>query len=197
MLHRKKSTSNITRMMVDVGEKQIPMVIYREYRRSWRVAVGQHSVNLRIPSSWQYGMPENPVQWGVEWTREKYRKQPEVFNHLFLKPPQHGHTYQTLFGNFLLMLQPADRRTAVGRISANTLHIRYPVDWKKQEQSDVLPKLISRVFAGHFHDPFSERVAILNEKFYRFHYSDISFKYNKSNWGRFRESPGNWARAGR
>ncbi|MCB0665857.1 MAG: M48 family metallopeptidase [Saprospiraceae bacterium] len=183
MLHRKKNTTNITKLMVDVDEKQIPMIIYRERRRSWRVAVGQHSVNLRIPTTWHYGMPENPVEWAVEWTQAKYRKQPEIFDHFFLRPPHDGQLYQTLFGAFVLSLLPVSRKTAAAKISGNIIQIRYPEIWGEREQSEVFPKLVSKVFAKDFHDRFSERVAILNERFYQFHYSDISFKYNKSNWG--------------
>ncbi|MBK8501957.1 MAG: M48 family metallopeptidase [Saprospiraceae bacterium] len=58
-----------------------------------------------------------------------------------------------------------------------------PQGWSEADQADVFPKLISKVFANQFHEFFAERVATLNARFYQFHYSDISFKYNKSNWG--------------
>jgi predicted metal-dependent hydrolase len=183
MLHRKKSTSQITKLVVDVGEQQIPMIIYRERRRSWRVALGQRSVNLRIPATWQYGMPSNPIDWAINWTKEKYRKQPRLFDHFFLALPQDGTLYQTLYGNYILRVKPVRRKTAAGKILNDILEIRYPDTWIDVEQADVFPKLISKIFTAEFRNQFSERVAVLNERFYHFHYSDISFKYNKSNWG--------------
>ncbi|MBK8501956.1 MAG: hypothetical protein IPL46_06970 [Saprospiraceae bacterium] len=131
MLHRKKSTSQITKLEVDVGMQKIPMIIYREHRRSWRVSLGQRSVNLRIPATWHYGMPENPVEWAVQWTREKYRKQPELFDHFFLETPHHGRIYNTLYGLYTLAVKPADRKTAGGKIAENTIEIRCPRDGQK------------------------------------------------------------------
>lgn len=183
MLHRKKNTTEITRLLVDVDNRKIPMIIYRERRRSWRVALGQQSVNLRIPTTWHYGMPENPVEWAVNWTKEKFRKQPELFNHFFLETPHDGRLYNTLYGTYILSIIPSPRKTAAGKVSGNIIQIRCPQEWQEHEQSEVLPKLISKIFAGQFHNLFAERVAILNERFYQFHYSDITFKYNKSNWG--------------
>jgi len=183
MLHRKKNTTHITKLLVDVGKQQIPMIIYREHRRSWRVALGQRSVNLRIPTTWRYGMPENPIEWAVNWTREKYHKQPDLFDHFFLDAPKHGGEYYTLYGTFTLSIIQSNRKTATGKILGTNLQVRCPDSWGEDDKAEVLPKLISRVFAGQFHDQFAERVAILNEKFYQFHYADISFKYNKSNWG--------------
>ncbi|MCB0685635.1 MAG: M48 family metallopeptidase [Saprospiraceae bacterium] len=183
MLHRKKSTTNITKLIVDVGDQQIPMIIYREYRRSWRVALGQRAVNLRIPVHWHYGMPDNPIEWAVNWTRDKYQKQPELFDHFFLESPVDGKRYQTIFGSYSLSVTMADRKTAIGKIKDGTLHLRCPADWDEEAQAETLPKLISKIFATEFHDRFAERVADLNQRFYQFHYTDISFKYNKSNWG--------------
>jgi predicted metal-dependent hydrolase len=183
MLHRKKSTSQITRLMVDVGEQQIPMIIYREHRRSWRVALGQRSVNLRIPASGHHGMATNPIEWAINWTKEKYRKQPQLFDHYFLSVPREGRVYHTLYGTYTLRAKPFDRKSAAGKIVDEWIQVRYPESWSDAEQAEVLPKLISKIFAGQFHDQFAERVAILNECHYQFHYSDIAFKYNKSNWG--------------
>jgi predicted metal-dependent hydrolase len=184
MLHRKKSTNLITQLMVDVGSKKIPMIIYRERRRSWRVAVGQQAVNLRIPSTWHYGMPENPVEWGVSWTRQKYKKDPQLFDHFFLSPPANGHIYRTLYGDFTLKLNGVEnRKTAGGKVVGDQIIIKFPISWDARSMATVFPKLISRILASEFHDHFSRRVADLNNQFYQFLYSDITFKYNKSNWG--------------
>lgn len=183
MLHRKKSTSQITKLMVDVDSREIPMIIYRERRRSWRVALGQRSVNLRIPEGWQHGEAKIPIEWAIKWTKEKYRKQPELFDHFFLQAPNHGHVYKTLYGDYTVQIIPQQRQTATGKVVGRDLVIKLPASWKEEERAETLPKLISKVLASHFRAPFSARIAELNAHCFGFHYADVSFKYNKSNWG--------------
>lgn len=183
MLHRKKSTSRITKMMIEIAGREIPMIIYRERRRGWRVSIGQKSINLRIPDSWQYGMPENPIEWGVDWAKKQYAKKPESFDHFFLEPPHQGKIYQTLFGEYELLLSPRDRKTASGFLEDGNLVIVHPAQWDSRAKAHVFPSLISRVFASAFHSKFAARVKAINDHFYQFRYTGISFKYNKSNWG--------------
>ncbi len=183
MLRRKKSTTQISKLSVDVGDREIPVYIYRERRSSWRIAIGQTAVNLRVPDSVPDDHSENPIEWGTKWILKKYRKTPEVFEHLFLRIPQDGTCYQTLFGKYTLRLKITDRKTATGTFFHDELWIRYPFDWSDEVQLQVLPKLISKVFVSRFFSDFNRRVAELNEKTFRFHYSDVSFRYNKSNWG--------------
>ena len=183
MLHRRKSTSQITKMYVSVHTHQIPVVIYRERRRDWRIAVGQKAVNLRIPEMPSWNIPGDPFQWATSWIKTKYDEDPSLFYHFTKPPPVQGKLYQTLFGDYTLDLYPSDREKASGKIKQKTIQIQYPKTWSMHDRGEVFPKVISRLFATAFRPLFSARVAILNEKYYQFNYRNISFKYNTSNWG--------------
>lgn len=183
MLHRRKSTSQITKMYVMVHTHQIPVVIYRERRRDWRISVGQKAVNLRIPEIPSRGIPGDPFQWARDWINSKYEQDPSLFYHFTKPPPSQGKLYQTLFGDFELDLNPTDRKKATGKITPKKIQISYPFDWPDYAKGEIFPKVISRLFAKQFRPLFSARVALLNEKYFQFNYHNISFKYNTSNWG--------------
>ena len=183
MLHRRKTTSQITKMYVEVHNHQIPVVIYRERRRDWRIAVGQKAVNLRIPNIHSRNIAGDPFSWAQDWIKSKYEEDPSQFYHFTKPPPAHGKLYQTLFGDFELNLHPADLEKVTGKIRQQKILLSYPGDWPDYAKAEVFPKAVSRLFALHFRPLFSARVAELNERYYQFNYHRISFKYNTSNWG--------------
>lgn len=183
MLHRKKSTSQITRLPVQVAEgKTINMVIYRERRNNWRIAVGQQSVNLRIPAG---ALPpgKDPVEWGEAWIRETYQDKPSVFNHFFFEIPYDGKEYQTGFGSVRVKLAPWSRTNAVGSVEGDALEIKYATGWGDTEKAQVFPKLISKLMIDRYRMDFERRVKEVNDTCLNFDYHSVTFRYNKSNWG--------------
>lgn len=181
MLHRKKSTTRITQLRIPLGDKEVPMHIYRERRYNWRISMGEKAVNLRIPNS--PSIEGDPIQWAIKWIENRYTKEPHLFGKYFLSTPYNGKIYDTIFGRYTLELHAAARKSAHGRMKDRTIVVRYPNSWGDQEMSEVIPKLVSRVFASAFKNPFDELVSALNLTHYGFSYNSISYKYNRSNWG--------------
>ncbi len=183
MLHRKKSTSAVTRMDVPVAHASVPMVVYRERRTNWRISLGQKSVNLRIPDRKNWFDKDDPIQWAVNWIQEKYRKEPNLFRRYFLEIPYSGKKYQTVFGTYELQLEPSSGKSARGVVSGEQFFIKYPANWDEATLGDALPKVISGLMAKVLHDPFLERVLDLNNLHFGYLVEGIAFRYNKSNWG--------------
>ncbi len=183
MLHRKKSTTRITQLRVPLGQREVPVHIYRERRYNWRISMGEKAINLRIPNRPSVDIEGDPVQWAINWIEKRYAKEPHLFGKYFLNTPHDGKVYQTLFGVYTLKLFAVARKSAHGRMKDSTIVVRYPQPWGNQEMSEVIPKLVSRVFASAFKTQFDELVAAINLTHFGFSYNSISYKYNRSNWG--------------
>ncbi len=184
MLHRRRSTSQVTRLPVPLAPgRTVQMVIYRERRRNWRISVGQKAVNLRIPVT-SFSSPQgDPIEWGMKWIQKKYQQDPGVFNHFFLHVPNDGKIYRTAFGEIELVTVPEPRSAALGEVEDDCIVISYPGEWDQQAKGEVFPKLISKLMAARFRSDFLHRIAFLNEKHFRFPYGNVILRYNKSTWG--------------
>jgi len=183
MLHRKRSTREITKMDVQIGEASIPLVIYRELRHNWRIAIAQQSVNLRIPLIDSPDQPGDPVQWAMKWIKKKFASEPQIFNRFFLKAPTDGKIYQTVFGAYTLRIVQANRKTAGGQVVDRELIVKCPNLWNEGMRADGLPRVVSKLLAHALHDDFFHKIMDLNDRYYQFVVEGLSFKYNKSNWG--------------
>lgn len=183
MLHRKKSTTEITKMYIAIGATNIPLIIYREYRRDWRISLGKKTVNLRIPNYQSSAISGDPIEWAQKWIYKKYEDDPALFYHFLQPAPYQGKNYQTLFGDFKLDLRETNTVKARGKIVHDSIQIVYPIGWNDEAKKEVFPKIISRLFALRFRDDYTARVNKLNEKCFNFNFNSISFKYNTSNWG--------------
>ena len=183
MLHRRKNTSQVTKMFVELGPYHIPMVIYREWRSDWRISLGKKTVHLRIPALPSMGLKGDPIQWAKTWLHNKYQEDPAQFYHYILEAPVSGKVYQTIYGDYTLRLIPTELTKASGRMKTQEIEIKHPGHWNEYDKKQVLPKIVSRLFAQAFRPLFEERLAMLNEIHFRFNYHSISFKYNSSNWG--------------
>ena len=179
---RNKSISNEL-LQIKVDGVEIPLRVYREHRRNWRIALGQKAVFLRIPSRPVVAPSDNPLDWAHNWVLKKYRQQPELFQKYLLNAPTSGTTYDTIFGKYILQLEDAPRSTATGKVRDHHIEIKVPQSWGIDTRAEVLPKLISKLLAGTLHGPFLRRVLTLNEQHFGYIIEGISFKYNRSNWG--------------
>ncbi len=170
--------------MVNIRSHHIPMVIYQEHRADWRISLGKKAIHLRIPIyRWKGFSGEDPLRWANRWVNEKFEEDPALFYHYILPTPHHGKIYQTLYGDFRLSLQAADREQATGKMQLDTIQILYPRKWTEVEKREAFPKLISRVFASSFRSQFLINLIRLNRQHFGYRYKNIFFKYNSSNWG--------------
>ncbi len=183
MLHRRRGTREITKMDVELEAGKVPLIIYREPRDNWRIALAQRSVNLRIPLVKSIEQPGDPITWAVDWIQQKYRSEPQIFNRFFIKSPFHGKIYQTLFGDYRLDIAEDNRRIARGKTKGNVIEIKCPKDWDEDIRKETLPNLISKILAGAFHLDFLRKIMAINDEHFQFVVEGLSFKYNKSNWG--------------
>ena len=184
MLHRRRSTSLITKTYVPVRSYQVPMVIYRERRNDWRISVGKKAVNLRIPDAQVRVGEGDPVIWATKWLNQKFDQDPAIFYHLTQSAPSDGKRYDTLYGSYILSLQPvAGYRGAKATITSGSISISHADYWTETDKREVFPKLISKVLCARLRPHFNLRVAELNQKHFGFAYRSIALKYNTSNWG--------------
>ncbi len=170
-------------MFVEIGQHQIPVVIYREWRQDWRISLGKKTVHLRIPNLPSGALKGDPITWARNWLINKYRDDPSQFYHFMQSAPSDGKVYQTVYGNYTLRLIPDQGRRARGRIDESQIIINYPVHWNATSQKEVFPNLVSRIFAQAFRPIFVERIEMLNEIHFGYEFKSVSLKYNSSNWG--------------
>ncbi len=183
MDRRRKTSTRVYDLTIKLQGQSVPIRLFTEHRRGWRIAMADKAIHLRIPNRKGLGPAGDPLVWARKWLVKKYEEQPQLFQRYSSKFPVSGTIYDTVYGRFTLEVKPTNRKTARGEIRSDQIMILFPETWRKREQMVELPKVISRTFAKAFQVPFEKEVERLNLVHFNFRYKKISLRFNQSTWG--------------
>ncbi len=168
----------------DINGNQIPVQVIRERRQSMRVAVGKKAVILRMPAGLMAPGTQKGVDWSKNWLQGLLEKKPDALDHLLTKTYRTGDKLEVGKRIYHLHIAYKDRKTHSARLEGNTIKLSLA---ESQKSDNSLPKairhLISRVVAADFLPEIERRVDDLNDRHFQKPFSNLSLKYNHSNWG--------------
>ncbi|MDH3650300.1 MAG: M48 family metallopeptidase [Saprospiraceae bacterium] len=183
MIQRRRKNSKVYDLSIKVEDRIVPMRLFTEYRKGWRIALADKAIHLRIPYRRNLGPSGDPLVWARKWLVKKYRQQPHLFERYNSRLPESGQIYKTVFGDFTLEINPDPRKTPKGTIQKDRIIILYPITWTEEDKLSHLSGVISRTFAKAFRVKFKREVERLNRLHYDFQYHDIRLRHTHSTWG--------------
>jgi len=160
---------------------EIPVHVYREWRKSSRISIGKKAIHIRVPYICRGSAFENELNWMQGWLRKQFRSKPQLkerFNRS-LAIPKTGDQISLFDLDYTLVVSSIDGSTGRALLRENNLHLLLPVHMA----ADRVPLLISRAFSERYRDHFEKKVHVWNERYFQKPIKGIRLKYNKSNWG--------------
>lgn len=166
---------------LDVSGQAVPVWLFRERRRSMRIAKGKKAFLLRIPNGLSPKKEQEAISWARRWMQKQFNKNPAFARDFQPKSYHSGTEIRTTQKTYVLELVEEDRKTIAARLlDEQTILIRGPhpiVDSRQYTQ------VISRILAADQLPDFQQRVQLLNNRYFQESFKQIRLKYTRSRWG--------------
>jgi predicted metal-dependent hydrolase len=157
--------------------------VYQEYRRNVRIALLKTKVNLRIPLLVSETEKEKYINWALDWTRKRIKK--NLLN--FPQPERiyaHGDQLQILDDHWLIHISyDVMRDSAFGKIVGNRLDIRISPNQSDNSIQESVRYIVRNLLCKYYRSFMIHRVMEINKRWFGQDISGIRLKYNTSNWG--------------
>jgi predicted metal-dependent hydrolase len=180
---KRRSTKEET--TIEVNGQPLPLVIYREFRRSIRASLGRRHIILRLP----YGMGSSEesarLGWLQNWLTEQSDRRPQLFSSYLSQSRKYqtGDTYRIQQQQFALQIVESDKQSHSGKITDSTILLRLGKTSSALEFNEVVQKLLSRIFGQHFQPMIEGRVRYWNNLHFQQPLQSVKLRYTHSRWG--------------
>ena len=168
---------------LQVGEKEVPLDIYKERRASVRISIGKKSLILRVPSMVPHDMLQQHIDWAQKWIAKQLHKNPTILDRFILKVYEDGDLIHITDKTYQLRIREEHRKTNSGEVLDDTLLLKLTKGLTPDQKQTVISKLIRRLVAIDRTPDVSERILQLNDQYFQKPIKDVKLKYNTSNWG--------------
>jgi predicted metal-dependent hydrolase len=170
--------------LLQVNDRQVPVRIYREYRRNVRASIGKKAAILRMPLQLPQAEQQKSLQWFKNWLGERLENSADIAGHFEERTYQDGDELVVGQRRYRLRIQWEDRKSHNGRLLPDgTILLKLSRHDSGHSLSKSLQHLLSRVVAQDFLPEITRRVHELNERHFRQPIDQVRLKYNHSNWG--------------
>lgn len=172
------------RLYLEVDGRRIPVDLFRERRKTARIALGKSAVLLRLPTKLNRKQEADYYRQLTTWLRDTFRKRPELFERYNLPNYSDGDTLTVGARSYALLITKAVRKTSKGRlIGPGQIELTLAADLSPTERPAVVRSLLHRIVARDFLPAIQQRVRTLNDTHFQQPISDVRLRYNTSNWG--------------
>ncbi len=168
---------------IEINRQKIPVEIHLEQRSSSRVSIGKRAVYIRLPVSMDKVSRESQVKAFKEWAERRLNKNPGWFNRRLPSQYKNGDMLKVAGKSYRLEIRRKDKKSSSARIAGNTVRLNLSSNHSREEEAEIISRLISRCIASERLPQLKERIERLNRKYFGQKINRISFKYNRSNWG--------------
>lgn len=166
-----------------ISDKDIPVLIHYESRRSARVSIGKKGVIIRIPRYVSKAEQSNYIENFKLWAEKKLIQRPELMAEE-RKDYYSGKIIAIRDRSFVLDLKFTDANSCRVRLKGNTLILYLSTRLSEEELEKAINHLISKCVAKEFYQWLQQRLNYLNElHFPQRKFVNLSLKYTNSRWG--------------
>lgn len=163
---------------------EIPVVIYREWRKSVRTSIGKKAILIRLPSQLTSEQDDQQIEHSKDWLLQKIRKNPSLVSHYFFRQYKDGEVLQVGKRRYQLQIEEVDnKRNSASMPEPGFIRIRLSRHIQGDTRWRDVQSLLSRVVAADFMPEIQERVHELNQRHFRKPINGIRLKHNFSNSG--------------
>jgi len=168
----------------EIEGMELPVIIYREWRRNVRTSIGKKAILLRLPSQLTAEQDAQQIEQSKDWLVQKIRNNPSLVSHYFFKKYRDGDVLQVGNRSYQLQITEVDnKRNSASMPTPGVIRIRLSQGIKGDARWRDVQSLLSRVVAADFMPEIQERVHELNRQHFRKPINGIKLKHNFSNSG--------------
>ena len=169
---------------LDIDGQQIPLKIYREWRRNVRASMGKNSVILRMPSAMSVSQQMEQIEWCRKWVVKQLEKNDHIQNRFTPKDYQTGDSIQVGTRTYILNISYSNiKKTHSARLANGVIYLMMNNNDEPSHLQKSMKHLISRIVGQDFHPSIVRRVNELNRMYFQKPVQQVRLKYNQSNWG--------------
>ncbi|MEZ4985620.1 MAG: M48 family metallopeptidase [Saprospiraceae bacterium] len=171
------------RIALQIAGQEVPVRIIREPRNSVRAYMGKQGVIMRFPTSLSEKEFQEHFQRLEDWLRKQLTKKEGVAERYKKADYQTGDTFIIGKRSYGIYITSGPGVSSKAKIINGTIALMLGEQLDEAQRSDAIRTLMSRLMAKEFLPTITERVKVLNERFFKKNIRSVKLKYNHSNWG--------------
>ncbi len=176
-----KSSSEVHALRI--SDKDVPVLIHYESRRSARVSIGKKGIIIRIPRYISNVEKSSYIENFKLWAQKKLLQRPELLAEE-KKDYYSGKIIAIREKSFVLELKFTDANSSRARLKENIITLHLSTRCSEEQIEKAIPQLISKCVAKEFHLWLQQRLHELNtQHFPQRMFKTLSLKYTNSRWG--------------
>ncbi|MCB0662791.1 MAG: M48 family metallopeptidase [Saprospiraceae bacterium] len=166
-----------------IGEVELPVKIYQEWRRSARASLRQGGLIIRIPSFLTGAQKEAQMMNFRNWAQQQLHKNQHIAGQFQKRTYKDGDQLKVGSRTYTIRIEETNLASHHAAQEGDTILLRLTTKDSPDHAEKAIRHLLSRTIANDFLPAITEQVMELNRKHVQKPIKKVSLKYNHSNWG--------------
>ncbi len=179
----KKRIKNIKTDTLQINGNKYLVKIHYERRSNSTVSIGKRGINVRIPSFLNSEDRFKQLMNMKMWAMNKLKENPKLLKKEVQREYNDGDILEVGDKEFIINIDYRDKKGSSGRLIADRICLSISNNFSKEDTHKHISVLLSRCIATIRLPKLKEKIEGLNQLYFNQRINNISFKYNKSNWG--------------
>ncbi len=167
---------------IQVDCLKYPLKVYYESRKNSTVSIGKKAVHIRIPDRLNRMKKSEILEELKGWAQKTLRSNPGYFLP-HLREYHSGEILNAGGSRYILQIVYKDKKSSSAKLVKGTIELSISTRLTEEKRAKHISTLISRCLANERLPELKERILKLNNELFKQRINNVSFKYNKSNWG--------------
>ena len=174
---------------LQVADVTIPVTVRHQARANARATIGARGLLIRLPSAAGAAACDEDVAFLLRWAVRTIGRDPQRYRPRAPRRYRDGDLLSAGGDRFRLRIAPAARVTNGVRLAglepdgARVIRILLAARQTAAARQHALPRLVSRGLALAKEPELRQRVAALNEQFFRGRLGTVRFRFTRNRWG--------------
>jgi len=168
--------------VLDIGDKQVPLMVALERRKTLRVSFGRDVINIRIPSQMGLVIAEEQFDKARQWIVDTFKKKPRLLDQYVISRYT-DRTITVLDETFDIKVNKVAAKSGSIRVKGKSCLLTVPEDMQIFDESRLIKRLLSRGLSSKYLPVIKNEVETVNAQYFKKKINSVRLKYNKSNWG--------------
>ncbi|MEK6903694.1 MAG: SprT family zinc-dependent metalloprotease [Nanoarchaeota archaeon] len=169
--------------VLEIGNVQYPVKIFKEHRHDVRASIRNRSVIIRVPLFFNRNEAAQEILKMKLWAKQKLSEHPELLQQHPVKTYMNGERVNIGNEEYLLDISFKEKEGSSARILDNMIYFTISSTLAEDIQQQHISTLLSRCMGKRRIAALREKVTELNRKHFNQPISRIFFKNTASRWG--------------
>lgn len=165
------------------GDLKVPVAIYFEARRNTRISIGAEVVHLRLSNRLSKAELQDQIAWAEKWLHRRFEKAPALLERFKTIHFKQGDRIRIMHDTFVIHVHNVDKKSSSAQLNGNDIHLTLAHDLSEKSRHKSIQTLLHKILCKRYLTKIQQRVADLNERYFRRPYRSVQIKYIHSKWG--------------